>query len=166
VGKNYEDNLISSTPVEISYDSTYTEQAVFAGLLSSEDNFASTLRYSETGDSSIEISKQRELSGGESEMKADDFGWMVMDLAPNQPNMETSVNQMTLRKSMLFYPNPAKHTVHFNFIKPTHVEILDLAGHKLLDANVSQSLNIGSLIPGVYLVKGEGYLPGILIKEK
>ncbi|WP_340114826.1 glycosyl hydrolase [Maribellus mangrovi] len=163
VGKNYGGQLISTIPIEIVYDSSYSEPAVFAGLLSSEDNFASTLRYSLTGDSGIELKKQRELSGGESEMKADDFGWMVMDLATDQPDIGTSIGEIGTESPIKFYPNPAKDEVYFNFISPTYIEIFDMTGRKMLGSNVVYSLNIRSLPKGIYLMKADGKYFGKLI---
>jgi len=166
VGRNYKNNLISTTPVEISYDSTFSDPAVFAGLLTSEDVYASTLHYSKTGDSRIEISKQRELSGGESEIKADDFGWMVMDMAADQPGVGTGVNKMVIEKTLNFYPNPAQETLYFYFDKPTLVEIYDLAGNSLLKSLVSYSMDISSLKAGAYILKSEEGLSGKLLKSE
>ena len=163
VGRNYGEIGISSEPVEILYDSTYSEPAVFAGLLSAEDNFASTLRYSKSGDSSIEIMKQRELSGGESAMQTDEFGWMVMDLAAGQSDIGTDANEIGLKSRIHFYPNPAKDILYFNFTKPTRVQIFDLSGRMLLESAVSNSLNISTLSRGVYLMKANGKYFGKLI---
>jgi len=166
VGWNYGGSGISSTPIEIPYDSTYSEPAIFSGLLSAEDNFASTLRYSINGESNLKISKQRELSGGLSAMHSDNFGWMVMDLATNQPDVGTSINELNLNRSVRFYPNPAKDIVNFDFNNYTRVEVLDMTGQKLMEANVLHSLNIASLPAGIYILKAEGKLPGKLIKNK
>ncbi len=163
VGRNAGGNGISSIPLEIAYDSTYTEPAIFAGLLSAEDNFASTLRYSYTGDTSFEIIKQRELSGGESEMQTDEFGWMVMDLAADQPDVGTSVPEISSQNPVIFYPNPAKQTVYFNFVEPMQVEILDMTGSTLIKSIVSNSLDISSLSAGIYVIKVPGSLPAKLI---
>ncbi len=164
VGHNNEGDGISETPLEISYDSTYSEPAVFAGLLSAEDNFASTLRYSTTGDFSFELIKQREMSGGESLMKADDYGWMVMDLASDQPDIGTAANEIQMMSPVTFYPNPAKDIIHFNFDKQTRVEVLDITGQKLMEAKVFRNLNINSLPTGMYVLKIAGKLPAKLIK--
>ncbi len=166
VGTNYGESGISSDLVEISYDSTYTEPALFAGLQSANDTFASTLRYSKTGDSGFEIIKHREMSGGEATMQTDDFGWMVIDFAADQPDVETGIDELSLRRSLEFYPNPAKQVVHFNFDELTQVEVFDLTGQKHLESMVSKTLNISSLSAGTYILKAEGRLPGKLIKLK
>ena len=166
VGRNYGGNGISSTPLEIPYDSSYTEPAIFAGLLSDEDVFASTLRYSITGESNFKLIKNRELSGGESEIKADDFGWMVMDLSADQPDLGTTVIEQNRTERISFYPNPAQHTIYFETDKPIQVEILDLSGNILLKSFVSQSLDVGSLSTGFYIIKVSGKLAGKLILEK
>jgi hypothetical protein len=166
VGKNNDNTRISVNPVVIEYDSSYTKPAVFAGLLSSEDNFASTLRYSHTEASEIEISKQREFSVGESEMQSDDFGWMIMDLAAGQPDVGTGVNKKIMQKTLSFYPNPAKETLYFNFDKTTYVEIYNLTGNPVLKSNVSSFMDISSLAAGTYIIKIENELPDKLIKTK
>lgn len=166
VGRNMGENGISTEPVEIAIDDTYSEPVIFAGLMSAEDSYASTLRFSNTGTSSFEIVKQREMSGGESVMETDDFGWMVMDLAPGQTNVETGIKENRLQNSIVFYPNPAKNTVYFNFSKPIYVEVMDLTGQKLLDSTVSESLDISSLASGIYILKTEEKLRGKLIKIK
>ncbi|MBK6281599.1 MAG: T9SS type A sorting domain-containing protein [Draconibacterium sp.] len=152
--------------VAIPYDSTYTEPALFAGLQSTNDTFASTLRYSKTVDSRFEIIKHREISGGESAMQTDDFGWMVIDFAADQPDVETGINDLSLRRSLEFYPNPAKQVVHFNFDEPTLVEVFDLTGQKQLESVVSKTLIISSLSAGSYILKAEGKLPAKLISLK
>ena len=164
VGCNAEGNGISNAPVEITVDTSYSEPAIFAGLLSAEDIFASTLRFSIIADSSFSIIKQREMSGGESEMKADDFGWMVMDLAADQPDIGTGVNEIRKPQIVSFYPNPARDAIHFNFDKQTRVVVLDLMGQKLIEANVSRNLDITSLSSGIYILKAAGKLSGKLIK--
>jgi hypothetical protein len=166
VGTNYGENGISSDLVEITYNSTYTEPAIFAGLQSANETFASTLRYSKTGDSRFEIIKHREISGGESSMQTDDFGWMVIDFAADQPNIETNIDELALHRSLEFYPNPAKQVVHFNFDEPTHVEIFDLTGQKQLESIISKTLNISSLSTGTYILKVKGRLPAKLIRLK
>ncbi len=164
VGRNSGSNGISSTPLEIKYDSTYTEPGLFAGLNTAEDIFASTLRYSKTGDSSFNLVKHREMSGETSEMNTDDLGWMVMDFAANQPDVGTGLKEFPLNNTLSFYPNPTKNTVHFNFEKPTHVEIFDLSGYKLIESVVLESINVSLLSSGIYFMKAEGYAPVKLIK--
>lgn len=165
VGQTAEGSGVSSTPLELAYDTSYTEPAIFAGLLSDEDNFASTLRYYFSGDHKFKIFKQRELSGGVSSVHKDQLGWMVIDLAADQPDVQTSVPDSPVNNQNLFYPNPAESTLHFNLKKMTRVEIFDLAGHKLLQSNVVKSMDISSLDAGMYLVKIKGSPPTKFIKK-
>lgn len=164
VGRNSDKNRISAIPIKITFDSTFTEPIIFAGLLSAENNFASTLRFSKIANSSINIIKQREKSGGESEIKADDFGWMVMDIAANQPNIETSADYKLMSRSVNFYPNPAKDFIYFNFDEETKVEVFDITGQKLLEEKVTRFLNIAPLPAGIYILKTTGKLAGKFIK--
>ncbi len=99
-------------------------------------------------------------------MQTDDFGWMVIDFAADQPDIETGINELSLRRSLEFYPNPAKLVVHFNFDEPTLVEVFDLTGQKQLESVVSKTLNISSLSAGSYILKAEGKLPAKLISLK
>ena len=149
---------ISSTPVEIEYDSTYSEPVVFAGLLSAEDNFASTLRYYTTGDNKLKILKQREMSGGISSVHTDQFGYMIMDMAADQPGQQTGTGFASIEKlsALLVYPNPARKMIYFNFEKPQRVEVFDLSGRRLMSSKVMNSLDVSSLKTGVYLLKTEG----------
>ncbi len=166
VGRNTDGNGISSIPMEITFDSTYTEPGIFANLLSEENNFASTLRFSNRGESSFEIIKQREVSGEESEMYADDFGWMVMDMAADQPDVGTGLSEIPEMGTLEFYPNPAENTLYFHFDKPTRIEIVDLTGRRVLVSNVEKAMDISSLKSGTYILKAAGKLPGKFIKLK
>lgn len=166
VGRNSEGSGLFSSPVDILLDSSYREPAVFAGLLSAEDNFASTLRYSLPGESVLRLVKQRETSAGDSEIHVDQFGWMVMDLSAGQPDTVTIVPEQHKRSRVDFYPNPANHTVNFSFDAPIRVEVVDLTGHTLIDAVISRELKVNSLPRGVYILKAEGFLPALLVKTE
>ncbi len=166
VGRNYSGSKIASAPIEISYDSTYSEPAVFANLLSDEDIFASTLRYSKTGNSKLELTKQREYSGNEAEIKADDFAWMIMDIATNQDEIGTATAQTLHQQEFTFYPNPAKNKVYLNLKKPGIVKIIDMSGRIVLMSTTQYEMDISSLNPGIYLLIAEGKLPVNLIKIK
>lgn len=163
VGKDYNGMGIGSLPVEIPYDTTYSEPALFAGLLSAEDDFASTLRYSLIKGIGFKFFKIRELSGGESSIKEDSYGWMVMDIAADQPGVGTSVVSFK-RKTFSFYPNPARETVFFNLEKPTRIAVFDLSGRKLLENVVINEMDVSPLLPGLYILRAEGYSATKLMK--
>jgi len=156
VGQTAAGSGLSSSPIEIPYDTSYTEPAFFAGMLTSEDNFASTLRFYSSGDHKVKIYKQREISGGISSMHKDQVGWLIMDIAADQPDFQTSIEENTMPNPVSFYPNPTENTMYFNFKTPTWVQIMDLAGQKVMKSEVMNSLDVSSLKAGVYLLKAEG----------
>lgn len=162
VGKSEEGSGIASKLYEIEFDSTYSEPILFAGLLSAADNFASTLRYSFSGSNQIEILKQREMSGSLTTSKEDQFGWMIIDMAEDQ-NYNT-VSKVT-ENNLHFYPNPVTDVIYFNFSQPTHIEIFDITGNKLLEKTVSNSINISLLPVGIYTIKAQGSMPVKFIKR-
>ncbi len=164
-GINAEGGGISATPVVIDYDSTYNEPVVFAGLLSAEDNFASTLRYYSFGDHAFKILKQREMSGGISSVQTDQFGWMIMDMAADQSGKQTGIRTNVALKPLVFYPNPAGKKIYFNFEKPQRVEITDLSGRRVMNLEVMNSLDVSSLNSGIYVLKTEGNKAAKFIKK-
>ena len=162
VGRTTEGSGVSTTPVEVEYDATYTEPAVFAGFLTDADSFTSTLRYYVSGDNKVKILKQREMSGSISKIHEDQIGWMVMDLAADQV---INANEDILVNPLMFYPNPVTDVIYFNFDQPTLIEVFDIAGRKQLEAIVLHSLDVSSLPEGVYLLKVEGSLPTKFMKK-
>lgn len=166
VGRNAAGSGISSSPVDIMLDSSYSEPAVFSGLLSDEDGFVSTLRYSIPGEDLLRLVRQREMPAGGSDFHSDQFGWMVMDLAAGQPDIGTVVPEQPKRSRVAFYPNPANHMVYFSFDRPTRVEVIDLAGQTLINASVLRELKVSSLPAGVYILKAEGSLPALFVKTE
>lgn len=162
VGRNFNENGISSLPVEISIDSVFEQPAVFAGLLSANDPFASIMRYQQSGPDRFQIIKQAAEPGDESLMQTDDFGWMVMDLSARQTVVETAIMQYSESKRF-FYPNPATGSVFFNFDRPRKVILMNLAGQTVVESVVERSLDITNLSPGIYMVKTDGFVPQKLI---
>jgi hypothetical protein len=153
---------ISATPVVLGYDSTYSMPMLFASMLTSADNFASTLRYYSTGEHEFTILKQRELSGQITAMKEDKLGWMVMDIAPGQPvsNREAFVNV-----EFSIFPNPAVDCIRLSLKEPARIEIYDLSGRKLLETPAGRSVNVDLLPAGIYLLRVERQLPVKFIKQ-
>ncbi|MBN2610750.1 MAG: hypothetical protein JXB00_04260 [Bacteroidales bacterium] len=162
VGKSTEGNGLKSNPVVMAFDSTYREPVIFAGLLSSNDNFASTLRHKALEDSKFELYKQRELSYSLTPANEDQFGWLIIDISEDQ--YITSSPEIMLN-SISIYPNPVKDVVYLNFEVPTDIEITDITGHILLKRTVLKSADLGFLPRGIFLLKADGWLPVKFIKN-
>lgn len=166
VGRNPAGAGIAATPFGIAFDPTYKEPVLFAGLLSANNDFASNLRFTDTGNSGFEIIRQSENQGGVLETKTDDLGWLVMDLASNQPGTGTGVKELNIFNELKFYPNPAENTLYFHFKSPTMVRIFDLTGRVVFEATVENTMDIKSIKPGTYILKTTDYLPGKFIKVR
>lgn len=164
VGSSTAESGIAAAPFAIGFDTTYNEPVVFATLLSANNDFASNLRFSDTRNSVFEIIRQSENQSGATETKADDIGWMVMDLAKDQPGTETGVTTPRISNSLSFYPNPAENILYFGLTIPTTVKVFDLTGRLVLESADENSLNINSLKSGTYILKAPGFLPGKFIK--
>lgn len=162
VGRSEEESGMTSTPVELEYDSSYTEPAFFAGLQSAADDFASTLRYSLTGEHHIDIQKQREFSGGISSMKEDQFGWLVIDLAPGQ--IIEGIDDYNI-KTIHLYPNPVVDVINLYLDQSTNIEIFDLTGQKHIDVHTIDKIDASTLPAGIYVLKAEGRVPAKFIKQ-
>ncbi len=168
VGQSTDENLISTLAIEIEYDSTYSDPIFFGGLLTTSNDFASTIRYYSAGENKIKIIKQRESSGGTSSSQEEQFGWMVMDLAEGQTidTIDTTTTSKELRLEPLdFYPNPATDLVYFNFNQQTNVQIIDITGHIIRNEKILHAMDISSLSYGLYMLKIDGRAPAILIKQ-
>jgi hypothetical protein len=163
VGQTGEDeNGISSNPVVLKYSTSYVQPLLFASMLTSADAFASTLRYYASGDHEFTVLKQRELSGTIVKIKEDRLGWMVMDISANQP---VSINETILPGKLPFYPNPVKDLIRYTFRDPVQVVIYDMWGRKQVETMVSHSLDVNFLMPGIYILDAEGFLPVKIIKQ-
>lgn len=164
VGKIPDDEAgISSNHIPVAYDSSYTEPAYFASLLSAEDDFASTLRYYPTGDHEITILKQRENSGQLIAMKKDRMGWMIMDFADGQDF--TAVREVPSFHGMKTYPNPVSSVLFIDLEKPAVISVYDMYGRKLLQEEVEYSLDMSRLPAGIYFLRSDGYKNVKIIKE-
>ena len=153
---------ISSDPVVLNYDISYSQPALFASMLTSEDDFASTLRFYSSGDNEFTILKQREMSGPIQAIKEDKLGWMVMDFAPDQP---VSVKPEFRTGEFDMYPNPVEGYIRFNFQEPTPVEIFDMAGRMLVSGKIRNYLDLSMLPEGIYLLKAGSFQARKFIKH-
>ncbi len=149
VGKTEEGSGLTSTPMLVEYDETYSEPAFFGGLQTVVNDFASTVRYYVVDDNSIKILKQREMSGSLSAVGEDELAWMIIDTATDQPtaikNPEAS--------NFDFWPNPTEDVLNFGFDKVTLVSIYDLTGTKVLEQEVSNTLDVRVIPTGIYVIK-------------
>lgn len=162
VGKSTEGGGLKSQPDTIGYNSSYSEPILFGGLLTSMDNFASTLRYRALGEYKFEIRKQRELSYSLTASKEDQFGWMIMDISKDQ---ELTSTLEVLANPPAVYPNPVNDIIYLNFEVPVNIEIIDLTGHVRFKKTVVKSADLSFLPCGIYILKAEGRLPVKLIKN-
>jgi hypothetical protein len=152
ISRTEEDAGISTDPINIPINSSYVEPVVFGSLLTTNNTFASTLRYYFDTDNSINIIKQRELSGTISATKKDQLGWMVLDLSLNQDTI-TGINNQSTTNTISIYPNPVSDIIYFNNNKPIFIEVYDVIGQKKIATKVTNQLNISTLHTGVYFLK-------------
>ncbi|MBN1133131.1 MAG: T9SS type A sorting domain-containing protein [Bacteroidales bacterium] len=163
VGRNGEGgDGISSSPVLLSIDSSFVKPGLYAAMLTSADDFASTLRYYQSDDFEFTLLKQREMSGTLSTVKEDTLGWMIMDMAPGQ--IISGLSTQTVKGDLLFYPNPSDGMLYLHCSEPLRIEIFDLLGRKQMEKNAQFSLDLNGLPAGTYFLKAEGYRPAKFIK--
>ena len=89
-----------SNKAVLSFDGTYTDQAFYCTLLTSNDSFTSNLRYSGLTSEAVSFMKQREKSAGASGTSAlDQVGWMVIESGAivGTGNIETTAEEGTLK---------------------------------------------------------------------
>lgn len=163
VGYNRDDESgISTSPVRVSFDNTYSNPVLFAQMQTNNNIFASTLRFMRD-DSAFNIYKQREMSGALSSMQEDQLAWMIIDVSDNQP--VSAIGTLGMR-SLKIYPNPAFEKIYLNLAGNHKVEIFDINGDLLKTVFSNKGkLDISSFPAGVYLLKVEGYSIQKLIKE-
>jgi hypothetical protein len=150
------------SPVTINLDETYTQPALFAGLLTASDAITSNLRYYSSGTNRVNVLKMRETSSSSTAMAKDQMGWMVMDLASGQP---TSVGKNVDAKTIAFFPNPVTDILYLSLEKPTRVTVYDLLGRKYLDTTVTYGLDVASLPRGTFVLMVDGAKPIRFIKN-
>jgi hypothetical protein len=162
VGRTADGSGVTSKPMELSYDSSYTQPAFFAGLQTAADNFAATMRYNRTGDHTVNLLKQREFSGGIATVKADQLGWMVVDLAAGQV-IGTHVSPSV--RSLKLYPNPVDDVLYIDLDRPTRYEIYDVTGHQLIVTEAVHAIDVSALPAGMYILRTTGNQPARFIKK-
>jgi hypothetical protein len=162
VGRSVEGSGIKSTPVEISYDSTYSKPILFAGLQTSMDNFAATLRYKIKSKSIFELYKVRESSYSVTPAKTDEFGWMIIDFSENQ---NTGLYSNSINSKFKIYPNPVSEILYFDYEKPVNIQIINMAGNVILKKEKIKFINISDLSSGVYILDIENQMPLKFIKK-
>ncbi len=57
--------------------------------------------------------------------------------------------------SFVFYPNPAKNSVHINNETITKIDVFDLNGRKVLSTTNSNTFSVKNLSKGIYIVKAK-----------
>ncbi|MFT3740746.1 MAG: glycosyl hydrolase [Breznakibacter sp.] len=138
------------SPAIIEYDASYTQPALFAGLLTSSDAYTSTLRFYSGGANKFNVIKMRETSASSSAVAKDQMGWMVIDLAPDQVITSTKNTDSPM---LVIYPNPASDVLYLNLEKPTQVTVYDMFGRKQMEVLAMTSLNVHMLPVGTYFIK-------------
>lgn len=136
----------------VHYQDDYLSPLFFAGLQSSENSFASNLRYT-LGDKSIDVLKQREMSGSLAAIRKDDLGWLILDMSVGQdyssiPTLSSS--------NFTIYPNPVDHYLYFTTSESKEVQLFNLSGKRLLSTFSSGSVDMSNLPSGIYLCTIDG----------
>lgn len=54
---------------------------------------------------------------------------------------------------LLIYPNPAQDRIYIDWKLPLNIVLTDMVGRRIKSVNAAQSLSVGDLLPGVYLVE-------------
>jgi len=162
VGRSTEGNGLKSNPIKIAYDSTFKKPLLFASLQTSNDNFASTIRYKITEKNKFDIYKQREFSGSTIVTKEDQFGWMIIDMSDTQGSgIKVNREQNNLR----IYPNPVTDRLFIEIERPIYGKIFDLLGNTIIEGIIENTINVSILKSGVYILKVNGYTPYMFIKK-
>jgi len=163
VGATAEGSGIVTTAIPVEYDATYLEPVVFASLLSTNNSFASTIRYAEDGAvaNGFKLSRVREMSAGLSSTSKDQLGWMIMDQSDNQP---TGINNGTI-KNVKIYPNPIQDVLYFDLEKEQLIQVMNISGQILIQTKALHSINLSHLSKGIYLIKIGDNAPVKIVKE-
>ena len=154
VGQTGSTGAVGNESIKISYDESYAFPAIFGGLLTEANEFASTLRYYESAANEFTLFKQREMSGKLAPVKKGQVGWMIIDFDSDQT---VSVQSTTINSAVYFYPNPVQDFIYFNFADIQRVEIFSLSGVKLMERKIHHSLDVSTLSSGVYFIKTDNH---------
>lgn len=143
---------VGTESLKIGYDAGFSKPVLFGSLLTDNNEFASNLRCYPTQETpEFTLFRQREFSGGAGVVKADEVGWMIVDLAEGQsvsllPDIPSSSTGM-------FFPNPVKDWLYFDAGVPAEIRVYNMSGVMVLHKVVNGSLDVSGLKPGVYLVR-------------
>lgn len=160
VGRSLPGEGLKST-LTIDYLEDYSSPIFFAGLQSAENTFACNLRY-QAGDNSIDVLKQREMSGSLSSIKKDDLGWLIMDISAEQEYSSIPNHDVV---DFVIYPNPVVNQFSFDTTVPKLVQVFNLSGKQLLSTVSSGTVDISDLPSGIYLCAIDGGRVQKVIKQ-
>lgn len=144
----------------IQLSDSYVEPVLFANLQTSNDDYASNIRYYTFGDNNMRMFKMPEESSGSSSVEKDKLGYMLIDLSDEQPLSTISEKVSEIK----VYPNPVNNVVCFDFNKPQVVKIFDLCGSLITEQEVGNCLNVDFLPIGTYIIKVDGVLETKIVK--
>ncbi|WP_088655139.1 glycosyl hydrolase [Geofilum rhodophaeum] len=148
------DGAVTTDLIKVATDEGFSRPVIFGSFQTDNNSFASTLRYYPTeGSPEFNLFRQRELSGGASVVQADEVAWMIMDLAPGQ---NVAVANRAVGADLKFFPNPVKDQLFVNSLHPIEVSVFSTTGVLVKRQMVQQSLNVGDLPPGNYVIRAEG----------
>lgn len=151
VGNTLSGSGISTSPKNVTIDSTYIDPVLFGNLLSANDNFASTLRYSKTSETNFKITKQRESSATVVATQSDHIGWMIMDFASDQSDY-VEISTIGTDNEITIYPNPVEDILYIISEKDidASIKVYDLLGHNWINTKASKQLTVSNLPSGIY----------------
>lgn len=159
VGQTGEEGAVAGETFEVLVDESYQHPAFFGTILTDANDFASVPRYYLGEEGTISLFRQREMSGGLSVIQRDQMGWMIMDLAPDQP---VSIPQVSDNESFNMYPNPVISSLNIDY--SGEVQIFDLSGQLVFAGWVQNSIDVGFLSPGLYIIRA-GNNVGRFVKQ-
>lgn len=72
---------------------------------------------------------------------------------PVAQTRETPQIEIADDEDLAVFPNPAKGAVTIRVAQPSNISIRDMTGNSVINKQVSESLTVTDLIPGIYIVK-------------
>jgi len=70
----------------------------------------------------------------------------------NPLNRPTGVNELNVANSIHLYPNPAENTLNVDATENVNITIFSIDGKKLLEQKNTKSINVNTLVSGMYIV--------------
>ncbi|TCO09864.1 glycosyl hydrolase [Natronoflexus pectinivorans] len=162
VGRSEEGSGITSQPVNITFDNTYSEPGVFAGLQSTNNPFASVVRHHNLQAGSVNLLRQREMSGAIVPIQSDVLAWMIIDFAADQ---STSIGGIQNSNSLKIFPNPTRGVLFLNIDQPAKIEVVDMFGRLQIETVAINQIDVSSLPSGFYILKVEDHQPVRFLKQ-